>query len=978
MGLWKDIASVRKLGHFLAALFPSLARAWDRTAAAAQKRFEGPLARLDTPRGRAIAQLARQFLWTDYKSDRADFDRLGVEGAALLRPIFLASVACCVALPLAIAAPGPSVPASAVDGATQPVAMASILLWVVALPLGWGRVVAGATAANRPVLLAALAPYLYFACLAAIQLPPSVANVFAPIAALLAVAAAERRLAQPTWADRLGGVLTCGLVGVGAGIAITAFTSLGNPAHGHRPLAGVALGVPLGALAFVLGRRAARTMDPARPSLPHLAALIGALTFVQLALVVVRGGLAVFADNSTIFFNVFVGYLWPGWYFVGVGAIFTLLKTARVLTSATRTLLPDRAFVVLGLIVLACAAVVFGSRSTGQLLVTLHAPDPVLLASMAIRHWSSRWLFTQPASILASDWMGWVVLFDGVAVAWLALRRRLSTANLTWLASHSLLAWLILFEYHSQLAGFTRTPGHSAALLGGFAVWLLWLLHKLMLRVGRDSSPLWPGPARLALGGGVLLLVLVSVEARAAMGDPRLSNEIFLNLFRGVVDVGLPYFLFVYAGRRLRALPLETHQVLGAFCLGAALVAPLSALDHLVSAGSLPALSAELDRRAEAMRTTGSLPPIETLPPLAWLVARGCIVVLALVVFAAVVLRRVRARREAPAIVLFAVVAAATGLASFARTRVTIPLLPERWAELVSPDGQSLALDLDVLFTYLGYALPAFVLALVVDAGKPWRWIAGTLAALALHLGFTLAWERDEAWLRATGIADTLALAGVATLLALITVARRRAEATAPPLEPDVPDPTDDPEPSAAPGPRVVAAVALVAAVVGGVSVVRAVREARVQEHTLGDRVTPVPLPVAWRRDAQAPGALVALFRQDGNTLYPPTLGATLEPLEAGDTSALMQRLIERAKPLPAFRHGPILPWGQYLHGALAVDFSFDRAVTGGGTFPATGTTAILPVADGRALVMTLLADVPTREQHRWDLVVLAERLRGP
>jgi len=977
VSVWRNIASLRKLGHFLAALFPPLARLWDRLAAAARRRLEGPLARLATPRGRAVADLVRQFFWNDYKSDRADLDRLGAEGAALLRPVFLASVACCIALPLAIAAPGPSLPASAVDGATQPVAIASVLLWLVAVPLGWGALVAGAAGANRVALVVALAPYLYFACLSAIGLPPSLANVFAPVATLVAAAAAERRLGVDTRIDRARGACACGLVGVGAGIAVTAFTSLGNPAHGHRLLAGALLGVPLGALAWATGRRRVAPEGARGPSLPRIATAVAALTFVQFALVVARGGLAQFADNSTMFFRLFVGYLWPGWYFVGVGVIFGLLKTARTLTSAARILLPERWLTVLGLLVLAGAAVVFGARSTGGWLTTVHAPDWALLDALAVRHWSARWLFTQPAAILAAEWMAWVVVFDVVAVAWLVVRRRLSTAPLAWLASHTLLAWLVVYEYFWQQAGFTRSSSHSAILLGTFAVWLLWLLHKLTLRLGRDSSPRWPSTARLAVGGGVLLLVLASVEARAAFGDARLSDEIFLYLFRGVIDVGLPYFLFVYAGRRLRALPLETPQVLGAFCLGAALVLPLSALDHWVAAGSLPALSAELDRRAQALLTTGALPPIETVAPMGWLVARGCLVVLALVTFAALVFRRVRTQRQAPAIVLFAVVAAATGLASFAKARVMIPLVPLRWAELVSPDRQSMTLDLDVVFAYLGCALPAFALALIVDTGRLWRWWAGGLTALALHLGLTIAWQREQAWLRATGIADTLALAGVATLLLLIAVSRRRAEATAPPLEEEPPDAPQVPELSAAPGPRAVAALAVLGALVASGFVVHDARAARVETHALAKLDRPIPLPITWRRDPHAPGTLAALFRRDGDSLYPPTLGATIEPLPDGDAAALMATLIDGAHSLPAFRHGPLLPWGQYLHGAVAVDFSFDRNLGNGQTYPATGTTAILPMGDGRALVMTLLADVQAREQYTWDLIVLAERLRG-
>ena len=60
------------------------------------------------------------------------------------------------------------------------------------------------------------------------------------------------------------------------------------------------------------------------------------------------------------------------------------------------------------------------------------------------------------------------------------------------------------------------------------------------------------------------------------MGDPKVVDEVFLYLFRGIVDVGLPYFLYVYAGRQFKELPVPAGRLFAAFCAGALSTLPLA------------------------------------------------------------------------------------------------------------------------------------------------------------------------------------------------------------------------------------------------------------------------------------------------------------------------------------------------------------------------------------------------------------------
>lgn len=103
------------------------------------------------------------------------------------------------------------------------------------------------------------------------------------------------------------------------------------------------------------------------------------------------------------------------------------------------------------------------------------------------------------------------------------------------------LLWFLISKYLFQFLSFGRSRAHSVALLTVFGMWLVWLFHTTGLKLSLEFSPAWPSAGRLCLYAAVVLFCLLEVNARAIPGDFRVMDEIFLVMFRGVVDVGLPY-----------------------------------------------------------------------------------------------------------------------------------------------------------------------------------------------------------------------------------------------------------------------------------------------------------------------------------------------------------------------------------------------------------------------------------------------------
>jgi hypothetical protein len=979
MDVSQTVGSIRKFSNFLMCLFPFLPRWWDRI-----RNFLLPiltqigLVRLwqfiqSSPRWRALHSVLERFYWRDYSKDLREWEKLPALGIGLLRIIFLLTLALAVFLPVAMLWPVPGLPLPLGDGKTVMVAAWSVLLWGVSFSFAWACLLGGAAVSNRPAALAMLACFTYLFGAAATALPRSGWNGLLALGIAITAVAAQRRGAVETGRQIWRGAAFCVPAGILAGIFITVFTPLGNFLPHARLATGMTAGAGFGLVLWGVSRWLPRPSgEPdgrTGPGLIGIVLLLAAVCGLFLGMLAVRGGLSLMAGSLYPLIGLWSTYLWPVWYFIGIGVIFKLLKHARILTAGFQELLPLRYFAPLVILFVLTGTVLTWSESfTG---FTFLEKFPVLLRGCAdLYHRVTPWLWSRPLRALTADWLKWVFLFDLAAVIWLLARRRLNGELLASLLFKTFLAWFLIYEYLFEYFSFTRSGAHSVAVLFCIAIWMLWLTHVVGLRLSSRGSAGWPQEGRIALYGAVLLFVLLNLHARAAAGDSKVVDEVFLYLFRGIIDVGLPYFLYVYAGRRFKELPVPAGRLFAAFCAGAFWTLPLNALDRLVAAGSWRALSADLDVRLAAMYAGN---PIRALPlspefPAIWILLRGVLAVGAVVLVAAWLQRRLKESPAKPAALIFLVMAFGTGLASFAKAQM-----------LISPFVQSSELDAHLLAVYFAYSLPALVLGLVVTAR--WgtaaaRWVAGILAAAAVHFPVAVLWPAREPWLRSTGLIVTLGLAGLGLFLLLVLAARRRIEAAL------GQDPAD--APALPPLPPLIGARArwiltgLAAAGLLWMGLHQLPQGWMVPRTGIG-LPGAVDIPAVWQPAASPSAGCLAAFRRRPDSLFAPELRITREPCPAGGRKALVQRLLTvMSQSMPQLAVQRVESWDGWYPGSYAVDFSYNRMLPDRSEYPGSGTVVILPGAGEEAVALTLTSgDIDGWISARWDLARIARSLRG-
>src|SRR5512143_3305602 len=115
MGVESHIKTARKLGNFVASLFPAAARRGAQTSAWLRglpltARLQAALAWVRRrPRVAALGALVASFYWSNYRDERVDWGRLPPERAAALRPAFVVTLVLALGAPLAMLAPWPPV-----------------------------------------------------------------------------------------------------------------------------------------------------------------------------------------------------------------------------------------------------------------------------------------------------------------------------------------------------------------------------------------------------------------------------------------------------------------------------------------------------------------------------------------------------------------------------------------------------------------------------------------------------------------------------------------------------------------------------------------------------------------------------------------------------------------------------------------------------------------------------------------------------
>jgi hypothetical protein len=290
-------------------------------------------------------------------------------------------------------------------------------------------------------------------------------------------------------------------------------------------------------------------------------------------------------------------------------------------------------------------------------------------------------------------------------------------------------------------------------------VFVLWMAHKTMKRILTGNSNWWPQASRIAVYAGALVMVVLPLHARAALHDARLSGEIFLYLFGGLLNFGVPFYLLLYATSRFRSLPLSPQHACGLFLAGGALAVPLIIGDKVVMLGSFAGAWAEAATQVSAALDGRLIEPMAGNLPAWWIVLRSALGISAILLTGAVVRRGTRRVTMRPAAQIFAVVAVASGLACFSLRPLDIPLLPNQVLVFISPRKQALLLNAHFVAVQLAWLVPAFLLALATTAERgSRRSAAGLLSAIILQSALLYSWPRYEPWLRSTG---TFAPAGV-------------------------------------------------------------------------------------------------------------------------------------------------------------------------------------------------------------------------
>ena len=351
-----DFQSLQKLRFFLAIIFPVVGRNLIKPEKADEwfERHPHLKSRLehlrDSKLGSNLLRVNETFGTGNLTVERLDWSLIPEETAAVLRAGIVVAIIVCILVPVAMWFTWPALSQEAITGvAGSAVAGWSVLLWMMAAALTWGCLLAGTAVANRVVFLPAILIFIYFTGAMTASLPRSWWNIAVSLCAAGAIVLCEARSvnvqAKKTWR----GIITCVLTGMITGFIMIAATPACRLFPGRVLVTGLALGVPLGVGLWWCGRRLASYIT-ARGSTPFLlrldisVAILAGLHLCLTTSLAVRGGILVPAQYLQPMAVQITGYLWPFYYFVGIGVVFKVLRQTTVVNMTVRELVPKRIF----------------------------------------------------------------------------------------------------------------------------------------------------------------------------------------------------------------------------------------------------------------------------------------------------------------------------------------------------------------------------------------------------------------------------------------------------------------------------------------------------------------------------------------------------------------------------------------------------------------------------------------------------------
>lgn len=805
MNLLQLLTTLRKFGNFAVGLFPLFAvigAFFAKKAEDAAKKWQTTKLGQrvsSSPAAKSLWKVLERFYWRSYSKDRLDLSEAPIESLIVLRPIFQLLVWLCVLIPFTQIPLFP-VHIEAFSGFSGAAPAWSVLLWIIALPCAWASLLCGAAVSNRAVFCIVALGATYFLNTCAVMLPRSYFNAFLGSAILFTLACCEftRRCGGKRCA--IAGVTNSLIVGAAAGTQmfvmtpvkpwLSTFVKLPGAVVGIG--GGIAIGVVLGLLVFFWARKSPRPNEQEQSNLLGPCVwTTAAMLFVYLVAALCRGDLT--KSGTLVYSSIALSnnYLWPLWYFLGVGIIHKILGSTKVIADAITNVIPKRILslglitaLILSLLVLSSEpAAISLSAKTGIISETLCA------FFVQIYNFSKPYIWSIPLTSIAAHWTMWVVAADALIVAILAAQRRLNAEVLARLLFMTLFAYFVICEYIFQLSSFMRTPSHSVLVLFFFSVWLLWLLHTIGWNMSTKSSTLWPARGRLAIYAGICALAILEIHTRAASQDFTVANELFLTMFHGVIDVGLPYFFLVWASKKLKTLPTRVPAMLGMLCLGGVVSLSFNFLDKFATAGwSWSQLGALLQKQTQLLNSVGTV-ALHIDVPVSWLLPKAALYIVLLFIVLFVLKMRARsgvtpgatdAGKTGALVILL--VAFGSGVASFSKTLIELPL-PTELRVATAPMTQELTFNCNVLQSYLAYWIPALLLGLahsLLASEKREKYLAGMALAGVGGIAscYLISWMyvKYGVLLRATSTLYLLMtmLAGVFAVLVAVTLQQMR------------------------------------------------------------------------------------------------------------------------------------------------------------------------------------------------------------
>lgn len=769
MNFVQIIATLRKFGNYLAGLFPVLV--WLADLLAKPFLYVANLPVLKPFREKLAAnsvfksfwKIFERFYWRTYSKDRLDLTEAPPETVALLKPLFQLCALMCVLIPFSQYNLLP-VDIEAFSGFKGTAPGWSVVLWLFVLPCAWAALLTGAARSNRIIFAVFAVGAAYFLTTCVILLPRSFFNAAMPMAILVSLVFCEYRQKANIASDAAKGFLNASIVGIAAGIPLVILTPirpfLATVINLPGPVisigGGALFGIILGLLCLSYARSTALAQKP-DTNIQNAGMVVNAWTVTALLTVFLlagasRGSLAQSGGMLISSLSLTNGYLWPLWYFIGVGILHKLMGSSKIVASSIGSMLPP---VFLNpLILLALAASLFAAYSERICFYLSYSTDKTLLSALPFFYQfyaaTKPYIWSNPLNTMTVHWLSWVLLFDALVVLVLTIQKRLTAEVLTRLLFLTTLAALLIAEYVFQMSSFIRAPSHSTTALFLFAIWLLWLMHTVGWDLSSRSSPKWPAAGRLAIYSGIATIALLEIHARSACKDFKLMNELFLVMFRGVIDVGLPYYFLVWTSRRIEQLPVKVSTLLGLFSLGALTAFCFNALEKLAGAGwSIPGLMLVANKQLELMRTTGSN-NFDLVIPDSWYALRAVLYVSLLSLIYASCSKRIRATTSGSVPVLFVLVAFASGIASFSKTLVELPI-PQEVHAYIAPCVQELAFSCDLFQSYLVYWIPALILGVsqLYGRNRIRNFFFAVPVAVLTHFLISYSYAEYEIYLRA-------------------------------------------------------------------------------------------------------------------------------------------------------------------------------------------------------------------------------------